>query len=90
MFKEIQQLIRRPSTEKEVWVVLGGGFSISALKEQLKAPPYHVVHLVYLFQSCNANVSSVGGEIENIYVTLTFVLSSDLDSLIERTYPWTT
>jgi hypothetical protein len=64
IFKEIQELIRRPSTEKEVWVVLGGGFSISALKKQLEAtPPYHVVHLAYLLQSCNANVSSVGAKL---------------------------
>lgn len=64
VFKEIQKLIRRPSTEKEVWIVLGGGFSISELKEQLKeTPPYHVVHLAYLLQSCNANVSSVGAKL---------------------------
>ncbi len=63
VFHEIQDLIRKPSTEREVWMVLGNGFSIKKLKAALKAPPYHVVHLIYLLQSCNANVSSVGAKL---------------------------
>ncbi len=65
VFQLVQDMIRRPSTEKEVWMVLGNGFSIDALKKELdKAKPlYHVVHLMYLLQSCNANVSSVGARL---------------------------
>lgn len=65
LFAEIQTLIRGTSTEKEVWIVLGGGFSISQLKNQLRRtnPPYNVVQLVYLLQSCNANVSSIGAKL---------------------------
>jgi hypothetical protein len=64
VFSEIQKMIRRPSTEKEVWMVLGKGFSINDLKDKLSDnPPYHVVHLAYLLQSCNANVSSVGAKL---------------------------
>jgi hypothetical protein len=65
VFAEIQKMIRRPSTEKEVWMVLGNGFSVDKLTAMLKldVPPYHVVHLAYLLQSCNANVSSVGAKL---------------------------
>lgn len=65
LFEEIQTLVRGTSTEKEVWIVLGGGFSISELKRQLRRsdPPYNVVQLVYLLQSCNASVSSIGAKL---------------------------
>lgn len=65
IFELVQNLIRRPSTEKEVWMVLGNGFSIKEFTKELDKdkPPYHVVHLAYLLQSCNANVSSVGARL---------------------------
>jgi hypothetical protein len=72
LFYEIQELIRKTSTQKEVWIVLGRGFSADALSNQLKLkerPPYHIVHLVYLLQSCNSNVSSVGARLKVFTVT---------------------
>lgn len=62
---EIQRLLNSSMTEKEVWVVLGKGFSLKGLNDELgKDPPvYNVAQLAYLLQACNNSVSSVGARL---------------------------
>ena len=62
-FDRIEELLRKPNTEREVWAVVGPGLSIKNLVSQLQGPEsprYEVIQLCYLLQSCNATISSVG------------------------------
>ena len=62
---EIHTMLKSSMTEKEVWIVLGKGFSLNGLNKELEkgAPKYHVAQLAYLLQACNNNVSSVGARL---------------------------
>jgi superfamily II DNA or RNA helicase len=63
VMQTIAELLRKPDTEREVWAVVGPKLSIETLLKELagpKMPPYELIQLSYLLQSCNATVSSVG------------------------------
>ncbi len=64
--QDIDDLLRSSDVQKEVWIILGRGFSKSGLLTQLAAdnPPYHMIQLAYLLQACNANASSVGARLK--------------------------
>lgn len=64
LFNLLKDILSDSETEKEVWIVLGGGFSIGSLNVELDkdSPQYHIAQLAYLLQSCNHNVSSVGAK----------------------------
>ena len=70
---EIDTMLRSSDVTKEVWIVLGRGFSKSVFTDQLsvqepKKPPYHAIQLAYLLQACNANTSSVGATLKVLTV----------------------
>lgn len=59
----IQDTVRRPSTTREVWIVMGNGMSRSLLEPEWKkkSPQPQVIQLIYLLQSTWNAVSSIGG-----------------------------
>lgn len=61
----IQELLRAPDTEREVWIVLGKTLSISWLRGQQSKdkPEPEAVQMFYLLQSTWASVSSVGAKL---------------------------
>ena len=61
----IQELLRAPDTEREVWIVLGKTFSIRWLRAQVEKndPAPEAVQLFYLLQSTWASVSSIGAKL---------------------------
>ncbi|HSS50043.1 MAG TPA: hypothetical protein VLX28_13990, partial [Thermoanaerobaculia bacterium] len=64
-WRTIQRLIRNPGTTRQVWIVLGSGFSLESFrKEAEKEPmPPEIVQVVYLMQSAWSAVHSVGASL---------------------------
>jgi len=62
IWDEIRKIIRNPSSSKEVWLLLGQGFSLKAFKNEVKKPqpPAEIIQIIYSLQSLWSNVSSVG------------------------------
>jgi superfamily II DNA or RNA helicase len=62
LWDRIRQIIRDPSSSREVWIVMGQMFSLSEFElQRLKSkPPPEIVQILYLIQSTWGAVSSVG------------------------------
>jgi len=66
MFK---RLLKDPSTEKEVWIVMGGGLNVTELKNLLKNPDTthvqdYLIQAQFLLYSTWASVSSAGAKLK--------------------------
>lgn len=63
LWTELNNLIRNPSSKKEVWLVMGKGFSLGHFKELIedtnKTTP-EIIQIMFLLQSTWGAVSSVG------------------------------
>jgi superfamily II DNA or RNA helicase len=66
LWQQIQQLIRQPSTTREVWIVMGDGMSRSAfeLEGKRNKPRASFINLIYLLQSTWSAASSVGAQLK--------------------------
>jgi hypothetical protein len=67
IWQELNNLTRNPSSKKEVWLVMGQGFSLSHFKEIIEDPtkrPPEVVQIIFLLQSTWGAVSSVGATLK--------------------------
>jgi hypothetical protein len=66
LWDNFSNLIRDPMTSREVWIVLGKGFSLSAFESERLSnnPRPHIVQLFFLLQSTWAAVSSVGATLK--------------------------
>lgn len=64
-FDKFQNVLSKPSTIKEIWIVYAKGFSISELERELDKdlPPYKIIQLVYLMHNCNSAVGSIGAKL---------------------------
>jgi superfamily II DNA or RNA helicase len=62
VWRELQELIRDPLAQREVWIVLGKGFSLSAYQAERGKPNPgpETVQLFFLLQSTWTAVSSIG------------------------------
>jgi hypothetical protein len=59
---EHTRIVTDPSSRREVWLVLGNGFSLEAFDlERAKVPPRpEIVQIAYLLQTTWAAVSEIG------------------------------
>jgi superfamily II DNA or RNA helicase len=64
-WQTIQELIRDPTAIRQVWIVLGSGFSLASFRAEAekKPMPPEVVQVVYLMQSAWSAVHSVGASL---------------------------
>jgi hypothetical protein len=62
IWSEIRRAVRDPSASREVWLVMGGGVSLSKFDSERKTanPPGHLIQFVYLLQGTWSAVSSIG------------------------------
>lgn len=65
LWDEIKNLIRSPSTRREVWIVIGNSFDLDEFKKQSdeEDPEAQLVQLYYLLQSTWAAVSATGASL---------------------------
>ena len=66
IWTEIQRAVRDPSASREIWLVMGGGLSLSKFEMERDAtnPPGHLIQLVYLLQGTWSTVSSIGATLK--------------------------
>jgi len=66
IWTEIQRTVRDPAASREVWLVMGGGLSLSKFESERNAknPPGHLIQLVYLLQGTWSTVSSIGATLK--------------------------
>jgi len=64
-WRKISDLLRRPDTDREVWIVLGKTLSLASLEAERKSstPEPEAVQLFYLLQSTWAAVSAIGARL---------------------------
>jgi len=62
IWEKMREIVRNPSSRKEVWILLGSGFSLKAFKNEIEKnrPSAETVQIIYLLQSTWSAVSSVG------------------------------
>jgi superfamily II DNA or RNA helicase len=62
LWRRIARLLKKPNFSREVWLIVGGKFSLAMFRENLKkdSPPPQAVNLVYLLQSTWSSVQQVG------------------------------
>jgi len=65
IWEKIRDIIRNPTASREVWIILGSGFSLKAFENEIKKsnPAAEIVQIIYLLQSTWSAVSSCGGEL---------------------------
>jgi len=65
LWDRIRQVIRDPSTSREVWLVLGQMFSLTEFESQRskQRPAPEIVQILYLIKSTWSSVSSVGASL---------------------------
>jgi hypothetical protein len=68
IWEKLRDLVRDPSTERQVWIVVGQGLSKSAFEAQLARvkPAGHAIQMVYLLQGTWSAVSSTGATLRII------------------------
>ncbi|MBG60565.1 MAG: hypothetical protein CMJ16_08920 [Peredibacter sp.] len=63
-----QDVLKRPSTSKEIWMIIGGGFNskqvIESLSNNETEEAYYLSHAKYIITSLWAAVSSVGANLK--------------------------
>ena len=62
IWEKMREIVRNPSSRKEVWILLGSGFSLKAFKNEIEKnrPSAETAQIIYLLQSTWSAVSSVG------------------------------
>jgi len=62
VWSRLRSLIRKPSVNREVWLVVGGKFSASQFRDNIQSenPRPEVINLVYLLQSTWSSVQQIG------------------------------
>jgi len=65
-WKEIRNIIRNPSASREIWILLGSGFSRKDFDAELNkpTPTPEIIQIIYLLQSTWSVVSSVGATLK--------------------------
>jgi hypothetical protein len=66
IWDEIRSGIRDPNTTRQVWIVLGQGFSRKAFESEhnLSDPPPETIQILYLLQSTWNAVSAIGAQLK--------------------------
>jgi len=66
IWDKLHKIIRYPLSVKDVWILLGSGFSYGEFKKQVNKPnPLpEIVQIIYLLQSTWSSVSSVGARLK--------------------------
>jgi hypothetical protein len=66
IMQHIDSMRAKTDTQKEVWLVLGNMFGMTAIEKVITADgavPYHWIQILYLIHSCHASVAAVGARL---------------------------